>query len=113
MQTTSILLSIKKLLGIPSEADAFDSDIIMHINTVLANLVQMGVGPSDGFTIEGESANWSDFVGDTKKIEQIKSYVYLKVRMLFDPPQSSVLMDSMNKQASELEWRMYIEKDGH
>lgn len=113
MNTTSIFLSIKKLLGIPSEVDAYDADIIMHINSVLSNLIQMGVGPEDGFIISDDSATWTDFVGNTNKIEQIKSYVYIKVRLLFDPNMPSNVMESFNKLAAEFEWRMYVEKGGY
>ena len=104
----SILTSIKKLLGIPEDHDHFDVDIIMHINSVFMILTQLGVGPSKGFTIEDETAEWTDFVSDTTKIEAVKTYVYLKVRLLFDPPTSSAVMESINRMISEYEWRLYV-----
>ena len=104
----SILTSIKKLLGIPEGYDHFDVDIIMHINSVFMILTQLGVGPSKGFTIEDDSAEWTDFVEDTTKVEAVKSYVYLKVRLLFDPPASSAVMESINRMINEYEWRLNV-----
>lgn len=104
----SILTSIKKLLGITEDYDAFDQDIVMHINTVFMVLTQMGVGPSEGFTIEDDTATWSEFISDPTKWEMLKSYIYLRVKLLFDPPLSSAVMESMNKQISEFEWRLYV-----
>lgn len=107
----SILTSIKKLLGIDAEYDHFDADIIMHINSVFMILTQLGVGPEEGFTIMDEDAVWSDFIQDKKDIESVKSYMYLKVRLLFDPPLSSAVMESMNRMVNEFEWRLYIAAD--
>lgn len=107
----SILTSIKKLLGITKEYTHFDQDIIMHINTVFMILNQIGVGPPEGFSIKDENAVWSDFISDNTKIEAIKSYIYLKVRLLFDPPISSAVMDSMNRMIAELEWRLNVAVD--
>lgn len=104
----SILTSIKKLLGITEDYEHFDQDIIMHINSVFMILTQMGVGPADGFHIEDDSATWSDFTSDLKVLESVKSYIYLKVRLLFDPPTSSSVLDSMNRMISELEWRLNV-----
>lgn len=108
---TSILDSIKKLLGIPSEAIEFDTDILIHINSVFSILTQLGVGPSSGFSIEDSSAEWSDFIGDDVRLSDVKSFVYLKTRLLFDPPASSAAMDAMNRMASELEWRINVSVD--
>ena len=102
----SILTSIKKMLGITSEYQHFDPDIIMHINTVLMILTQIGVGPESGFSIQDDSSKWTDFVSDINKIEAIKSYIYLKVRLLFDPPTSSSTIEAINSLISELEWRL-------
>ena len=102
----SILTSIKKLLGITEEYDHFDQDIIMHINSVFMILQQIGIGPEEGFSISNKDAVWSDYISDSNKVEAVKSYVFLKVRMLFDPPASSVVMESMNRMTSELEWRL-------
>ena len=103
---SSILTSIKKLLGIAEEDTSFDQDIIMHINTVFAILAQLGVGPANGFSIEDDGAIWSDYLGNVTNLELVKSYIYMKVRSMFDPPTSSILVDAMNKNISELEWRI-------
>lgn len=107
----SILTSIKKMLGIAEDYTHFDQDIIMHINSVFMILTQLGVGPSSGFVIEDDSAVWTDFVSDTSKVESIKSYIYLKVKMLFDPPLSSAVVDSMNRMINEFEWRLNVAVD--
>lgn len=107
----SILISIKKLLGIPKEYEHFDPDIVMHINSVFDTLTQIGVGPADGFRIEDEDITWSDFIQDKKAIESVKSYMYLRVRLLFDPPLNSAVLNSMNNQINELTWRLNVEAD--
>lgn len=108
----SILTSIKKLLGIDEEYEHFDNDVIMHINTVLGILTQLGVGPVDGFSIHDKTATWADFLGrDLKKLESVRSYVYLKVRLIFDPPNSSAVIKSMNSLINELEWRLNASAD--
>ena len=104
----SILTSIKKLLGITEEYEQFDPDILMHINSVFMILTQIGVGPESGFSIQDDSSKWADFVSDINKIEAIKSYIYLKVRLLFDPPTSSSTMEAINSLISELEWRLNV-----
>lgn len=104
----SILTSIKKLLGIAEEYDHFDPDIIMHINSVFMVLTQIGVGPSEGFRIEDEGAVWSDFITDATKLQAVKSYVHLRVKLLFDPPLSSAVIESINRTISELEWRINV-----
>lgn len=104
----SILTSIKKMLGITEEYDHFDQDIIIHINSVFMILTQLGVGPPEGFFIEDSSATWTDFVEDTSKIEGIKSYMYMKVKLLFDPPDRAALMESYNRLISEFEWRLNV-----
>ena len=107
----SILTSIKKLLGIAEEYEYFDTDIIMHINLVFMILRQLGVGPEEGFSISDSTAVWTDFLSDSAKLEAVKSYVGLKVRLLFDPPQSSAVSDSIKSLISELEWRINVEVD--
>jgi len=107
----SILTSIKKMLGITEEYEQFDQDIIMHINTVFMILNQLGVGPDDCFSIEDKDAVWTDFTGTQTDIEPIKTYVYLKVRMIFDPPTSSLVADAVNRTISELEWRLSVQVD--
>lgn len=104
----SILTSIKKLLGITEEYDQFDPDIIMHINSVFMILTQLGVGPSEGFSIEDDTAVWTDFIQDVKKLESVKTYIYLKVKLAFDPPLSSAVIDSTNRLINELEWRLNV-----
>lgn len=105
---TSILTSIKKLLGITAEYTDFDADIIMHINSVFSILKQLGVGPKEGFSITGDSETWTDFLPG-QNIDMVKSYIYLKVRLMFDPPINSSLIESINRQIAELEWRLNVE----
>ena len=107
----SILASIKKLLGIAEEYTHFDADLIMHINSVLSILTQIGVGPAEGFSIKDESSVWEDFVPENSKLELIKSYTYMKVKLLFDPPLSSAVIESTNRMISELEWRIQVAAD--
>lgn len=107
----SILLSIKKLLGLAPEYEVFDVDIIMHINSAFSVLTQLGVGPSEGFFITDANACWSDFIMQSKRLEMVKTYVYLKVRLVFDPPSSSAVLDSMNRQINEFEWRLSVAVD--
>lgn len=107
----SILTSIKKLLGITEYYTQFDQDIIMHINSVFNILTQIGVGPSTGFSISDKETKWTDYISDLSLIEMVKSYIYLKVRILFDPPTTGILMDAMQKQILELEWRLSVQVD--
>lgn len=110
----SILTSVKKVLGIPSYYDHFDRDILLHLNTVMSILYQLGVGPEEGFIVEDDSTTWSDlFDGDidTNKMMYVKSYVCLRVRLLFDPPTSSGAIDAMERQMRELEWRITVTRD--
>ena len=107
----SILTSIKKLLGIAEEYEHFDADLIMHINSVFSILTQLGVGPSEGFAIKDDSAVWTDFIQENSKIEMVKSYMHLKVKLLFDPPLSSAVTDVMNRLIGELEWRLNVAVD--
>ena len=102
----NILDSIKKLLGIDEMDLNFDQELIMHINSVFMVLNQLGVGPVNGFKISSNDEVWADFVGTRLDIESVKSYIYLKVRLLFDPPQNSFLVDSISKQIDEHEWRL-------
>ena len=107
----SILTSIKKLLGIAEDYNHFDTDLVMHINSVFSILTQLGVGPAEGFSISDEYAVWSDFLGDNTSIELVKTYMHLKVKLIFDPPQSSAVIDAMNRTISELEWRINVAVD--
>lgn len=114
-----ILSSIKKLLGLNDGVTVFDTDIVIHINTVFANLTQMGVGPQNdegkniGFKISTGNEVWGDFTANDILIENVKTYVYIKVKMVFDPPTSSALIDAYNAQAKELEWRLYTQEGGY
>ncbi len=107
----SILTSIKKLLGIAEDYTHFDVDIATDINTALATLNQIGVGPPDGFAIFGKEETWSDFMGDDKRLNLVKSYVHLKVRLLFDPPLTSALTEAIDRSLKELEWRILLVAD--
>lgn len=102
----SILDTVKKALGIAAEYTQFDVDITMHINTVFSVLTQLGVGPSEGFSIADNSAVWKDFTQDKKIFEPVKSYISLKVRLMFDPPLNSSVTAVMERMVSELEWRL-------
>lgn len=105
----SILTSIKKLLGIGEDYDHFDGDIVMFINSVFPTLTQLGVGPEEGFSISDKSTTWSEFIPtDSKMFESVKSYIYLKVKLLFDPPLSSAVIESMNRMIAEHEWRLNV-----
>ena len=102
----SILTSIKLLLGIKEEYEYFDDQLIMHINSVFFILTQLGVGPSEGFSIEDKIATWNEFLPDEQNLEAVKSYVHLKVKLLFDPPMSTAVTESINRLISELEFRL-------
>lgn len=104
----SILTSVKKLLGIHAEYTDFDVDIIVHINTAFATLNQLGVGPSYGFAIEDESATWDEYITVTN-LTMVKTYIYLKVRLLFDPPTSAALLESLKQSIGEMEFRLLVE----
>ena len=106
----SILQSIKKLLGLDENYDAFDDDVMMHINSVLMILTQLGVGPKNGFSITGEEETWGDYLGeDISKLSAVKTYVYLKVKTMFDPTSSSVVSEATKEMLKELEWRLNSE----
>lgn len=107
----SILTSIKKMLGIAEEYEHFDADLIMHINSILSVLAQVGVGPSGGFRIEDEEAAWDKYIPDGKNLESIKSFMHLRVKLLFDPPLSSAVIEMMKQQADELLWRINVEAE--
>jgi hypothetical protein len=108
----SILDSVKKVLGIDKDYDAFDVDIVMHINTVFATLHQLGIGPEAGFAIEDASPTWEEYLGDDMRLNNIKTYIYMRVRIVFDPPTTGFLLTSMKEQIQELEWRISIRREG-
>lgn len=107
----SILTSIKKLLGIAEDQTNFDADIIMHINSVFMILTDLGVGPAEGFTIQDEYSYWDSFIPKNQSLELVKSYMYLKVKLLFDPPLNSSVLTSMEKSISEYEWRLNVKAE--
>ena len=107
----SILTSIKKLLGIVEECNDFDVDIIIHINSAFFDLTQMGVGPKNGFSIQDDLSKWSDFLEDVTKYESVKTYVFLKVRTVFDPPASATVLEAYNRRIAECEWRLNIQAE--
>jgi hypothetical protein len=107
----SILTSTKKILGIAEDYTVFDLDIITHINTAFSTLTQLGVGPAAGYMIEDATNEWSEFVADDLQYNSVKSYVFLRVRMLFDPPTTSYLISASEKQIQELEWRLSVHRE--
>ena len=111
----SILTSVKKLLGIAEEYKQFDPDIIMFINSAFSVLTQLGVGSEDGYSIISDEETWDDYLSaneiEAGQLEMVKTYVYLKTRVAFDPPSSSFVLDAFNKQVSELEWRINVAVD--
>lgn len=130
----SILTSIKKIVGIAESDTSFDPDIIMHVNTIFSVLNQLGIGPTTGFMIEDATPTWDDFLsikqvgqlqadgtitytdeqlaGINKLLNMVKTYAYLRVRLIFDPPQTSFVIESVNEQIKELEVRMSIVREG-
>ena len=109
----SILNSTKKILGIAEDYTVFDLDIITHINTAFSTLAQLGIGPTAGYMIDDASDVWADFIEDDLDYQwnSIKSYIFLKVRQLFDPPQTSYLISATEKQIQELEWRLNTHRE--
>lgn len=107
----SILDTVKKMLGIPQDYTQFDTDVVIHINSVLSILTQLGIGPNEGYSIKDNTSLWSDYIPDGKALSDIKTYVYLKVRLIFDPPSASSAVEAMNKLVSELEWRINVAAD--
>lgn len=103
----SILTDVKKALGIAPDDPSFDLDVIMHINSVMMILNELGIGPADGFSIEDDTATWSDFLPTTgTQLMAVKSYITLRVRILFDPPSNSFVQTAIEKQIDELTWRL-------
>lgn len=108
----SILDTIKKSLGVDTSIDAFDTEIVMHINSVFNILNQLGVGPAVAFSITDNTKIWTDFLVDVADLEAVKSYIYLKVKLLFDPPSTSFVLAAIEHQISELEWRLNVQAEG-
>lgn len=103
----NILTSIKKLLGIYEENTDFDTDIIIHINSVITILNQLGIGPDKGFEID-DNTTWGDYLDDDTKLNSVKTYIYLKVKLIFDPPMSSAIKEANKQMIDELEWRLNL-----
>lgn len=110
---TSILTTVKKLIG-PEETDEnFDVDIIIHINSAFRTLLDLGVGPPTGFSIQDKTKTWGDYLGtDVSLFEDVKTYIYLKVRLVFDPPANSFVIQSIKEQIAEYEWRLNNRAEG-
>ena len=107
----SILVTIKKMLGLGEDYTPFDKDIIVLINGALSTLTQLGVGPEEGFSISGYQEEWPDFTDLTGKLSFVKTYVFLNVKTVFDPPSSAYVLEAYNKQIKELEWRIAVAVD--
>lgn len=108
---TSILTSIKSMLGIEEEYTIFDNDLIIYINSAISTLYQIGLASADGFTITGADETWTDLLSGYSNIETVKALLYLQVRKIFDPPQSQSTMAAIDAQISELQWRLNVEVD--
>lgn len=111
MINDSILDTTKKLLGFESDYTAFDLDIIVHINTVFSTLQSLGVGPSEGYSIMDKEATWTEYSGLENMMNAVKSYMFIRVRLMFDPPTSSFHLESLKKQAEEIEWRLHVQAE--
>lgn len=107
----SILTTIKKMLGIEESDTSFDTDIIISINSALMNANQLGVGPENAFFITDSSETWTDFLDSTTNLEAVKTYIYFNVKLMFDPPPHGFLIDSINRQITELAWRLSVQAD--
>lgn len=111
--TTSILNDVKKVLGIEPDYDVYDVDVLMHINSAFSTLSQLGVGPQQGFGVDDATAVWTDFLEtEHPEYRALKSYVYLRVKRLFDPPQTGYLDTAIKEQIQELEWRLNVTREG-
>ena len=104
----SILTLIKKRVGIAEDDEHFDDDVLMEINTAIMTLTQLGVGPSEGFVVKDKTNTWSEFIKDGSIMEGVKTYIYLSVKLAFDPPTNSFVVESMERQKKELEWRLNV-----
>jgi hypothetical protein len=107
----SILTSTKKILGMPADHTEFDLDVLTHINSVFSTLTELGVGPAEGFMIDDADAEWGDFLEDDMRLNSVKTYIYLRVRLLFDPPNTPHLATALKEQIQEMEWRLTVLTD--
>lgn len=112
LNPASILDSTKKALQVPFDYDVFDMDIIMHINSAFFTLQQIGIGPADGFQITGSEETWDTYLGTDLNLNAVKSYIFLKTRLLFDPPDRSYVLEAMKEQVTEYEWRLNLYREG-
>lgn len=108
----SILKSTKKILNVPDDYTVYDQDIIVHINSAFSTLNQLGLGPTEGFMIEDDTAMWDDFLAGDMRLNAVRTYVFLRVRLLFDPPSLSTVLQAMEAQIKELEWRLNVVREG-
>lgn len=106
---SSIRVTIKKMLGLDPSYEAFDVDVTVAINSALMTLCQIGVGPSSGFYVSSDSETWKDFIGTRNDLEGVKEYVYLKTKIMFDPPSNSFTLNAFNERIKELEWRLNVQ----
>lgn len=109
--TDSILVSIKKMLGLDDEYTPFDTDVLVHINAAFMTLCQMGIGPKEGFSVTDYDQTWSDFLTNKVMLGSVKTWVYLQVKMLFDPPTNSFVMDAYKTQAEQILWRLNVQAE--
>lgn len=107
----SILNTVKKMLGLAEDYEAFDTDIIISINSAFMTLMQLGVGPKTGFSIQDKSATWKDFIGESTQLEMVKQYIYMKTKLVFDPSLTSNVNEIYKEQIKELEWRLNVQVD--
>lgn len=107
----SILISIKKLIGLEADDTSFDVDLIMHINSAIDVLRQLGVDKDSGFYVEDDSATWDEYLQSSEYFQLVKTYIYMKVRKWFDPPQNGTTMDALSSSIAELEWRINVTVD--
>lgn len=107
-ENQEILTNIKKLLGITKEDTSFDTDVLININSAFTTLRQLGIGPSEGFRITGYDEEWDEFISDDEMLDSVKTYIYLKVKLVFDPPLNASLLESFERQIKELEWRLNV-----
>lgn len=108
--SSSIMDDVKHMLGLLPAETAFDSDVMIHVNTIFTTLHQLGVGSDEGFMIEDNSTQWDEFITDDR-LNGIKSYMFLRAKLLFDPPQVGFVIASMDRQIAELEWRIRLEAE--
>lgn len=107
----SILMTIRKLVCGDPYADHFDTDLLVHINACFSILNQLGVGPENGFAVTDETQSWSSYIADNRTLNMVKTYVTLKVKKIFDPPLTSSVLEAMDKEISQLEWRLNVAVD--